>query len=217
MFEEVKKVFFYVEKVLTGTIGDGVSYKEQKKRTQKGKDLEEAIERIATQEGYKVVRNMYIPYGNEGKTTEIDLALIGSRGLIIVEAKNYTGSITGSVQEQIWDVVYPSGKEYTLYNPVRQNNSHISTLQKHINQDMYSIVVFSDKATLNIRGVGNTAIINLRDLSSTLRAANDNLSKGTVKKIHKKLCSFVTYNPITKINHKRDVVKKRKRPGDRRL
>ena len=43
--------------------------------------------------GAKILRNLYIPYGNQEKTTEIDALMIYETGIYVFESKDYSGWI----------------------------------------------------------------------------------------------------------------------------
>ena len=97
--------------------------------------------------------NLYIPKSNN-ETTEIDLLLICSKGLLVFESKNYGGWIFGNEANQNWTQVFPKGRgrshKERFYNPIRQNATHLRHLKRLIGDSfpMRSIIVFSDECTL---------------------------------------------------------------------
>lgn len=103
--------------------------------------------------GGKFLFNIYIPKSN-GDTTEIDLLLICSKGLFVIESKNYGGWIFGNEANRNWTQTFPKGRgrshKERFYNPIRQNASHVRHLRNLIGGDtpMRSIIVFSDECTL---------------------------------------------------------------------
>ena len=84
------------------------------------------------------------------KYSQIDLVLVTSEGIIVFEVKNYSGWIFGSGNNTNWTQVLSYGKKkYKFYNPIKQNNNHISELKKTLKQfeniPFFSvIVIFGD-------------------------------------------------------------------------
>ena len=81
------------------------------------------------------------------KYSQIDLVLVTSEGIIVFEVKNYSGWIFGSGNNTNWTQVLSYGKrKYKFYNPIKQNNNHISELRKTLKQfeniPFFSVIVF---------------------------------------------------------------------------
>lgn len=101
----------------------------------------------------RVLRNVYIPKGN-GETTEIDLIYITQKGLFVIESKNCSGWVFGDNRSRYWTTCLPNGDHYRLYNPIKQNNTHIKWLSKYLAYytsfpiPFYSFIVFSDRCEL---------------------------------------------------------------------
>jgi hypothetical protein len=94
----------------------------------------------------RILTNVYLPKGN-GETTEIDLVYIHETGIYVLESKNYSGWIFGNGTHTQWTQVLAYGKEkYHFYNPIMQNNKHISALKNQTKQfkdlPFFSVVVF---------------------------------------------------------------------------
>ena len=100
--------------------------------------------------GYtKILKNLYIPHN--GKTTEIDLVLLTESYIFVYESKNYSGWIYGNENNKQWSQIFGNGKRYNFFNPIFQNNAHISALSNllKIEQDKFkSYIVFSNRCTL---------------------------------------------------------------------
>jgi len=78
--------------------------------------------------GYKkILANLYIPK-TDGSTTEIDLVLVNSTGIYVIESKNLNGVIGGHEKEIMWTQSFGGGKKYKFYNPLLQNQGHISAV-----------------------------------------------------------------------------------------
>jgi len=84
---------------------------------------------------------------DNGEFSQIDLVLVTSEGIIVIEVKDYSGWIYGSGNNTNWTKVLSYGrKKYKFYNPIKQNNNHISELRKTLNQfeniPFFSVIVF---------------------------------------------------------------------------
>ena len=84
---------------------------------------------------------------NNGKFSQIDLVLVTSEGIIVFEVKDYSGWIFGSGNNTNWTQVLSYGKrKYKFYNPIKQNNNHITELRKTLKQfeniPFFSVIVF---------------------------------------------------------------------------
>lgn len=82
---------------------------------------------------YKLIRNVYIPI--EGKKTEIDILLVTSFGIYVIESKNYHGTIYGDENDFKWTQYFSKQKTYQLLNPIKQNNYHIQFLSDYLRKD----------------------------------------------------------------------------------
>ena len=88
---------------------------------------------------------LYIP--NKNGHTQIDLVVPTSVGIFVFEIKDYSGWIFGNANHNKWTQVLAYGQEkHQFYNPIKQNEGHISALRNSTEQlknvPMYSIIVF---------------------------------------------------------------------------
>ena len=98
----------------------------------------------------KVLPNVYVPR-KDGTTSEIDVLYIANTGLYVFESKNYGGWIYGTEKRRYWTQTFPNGTKHSFFNPIFQNNGHISALKAYLNlADMYfhSVIVFGENATI---------------------------------------------------------------------
>ena len=97
----------------------------------------------------KVLRNVYVPKEGGG-TSEIDVLFITSRGVFVIESKNYSGWIFGHEEDRYWTQCLQSGQKNRFYNPVLQNRGHLKWLRRTLGEDvpLYSLVVFSERCEL---------------------------------------------------------------------
>ena len=103
--------------------------------------------------GSLLLQNIYVPMG-KGRTTEIDSIIINSYGIFVFEVKNYRGAIFGTENSEEW--VQSSGRQSrAFYNPIKQNETHISVLRNFLANNGLPIppikgfVVFGDHAFLS--------------------------------------------------------------------
>lgn len=106
---------------------------------------------LRSEVGTRLVRNIYLPY--EDKTTEIDMLWLTSRGIFCIECKNYSGSIRTDFYEDYWKVEYNLWHTEKLFNPIKQNMRHTSTLAEllesyNIDIEIIPVVIFTDKVKL---------------------------------------------------------------------
>lgn len=97
----------------------------------------------------KVLQNVYVPKTN-GDTSEIDLLFITTKGIFVIESKNYSGWIFGDDKSVNWTVTLPNGMKNRLYNPILQNKTHMKWLAEYIGDEipLFSLIVFSERCEL---------------------------------------------------------------------
>jgi hypothetical protein len=93
-----------------------------------------------------IFHDLYVKRVN-GKYSQIDIVMATKVGIIVFEIKDYSGWIFGKGNQTKWTQVLAYGREkYRFYNPIMQNNGHISALRKQLKQfeqiPFYSIIVF---------------------------------------------------------------------------
>lgn len=81
---------------------------------------------------------------------QIDHILITPHAIFVIETKNYEGSIRGKRNDLNWRV----NAKFNMYNPIKQNDTHIRTLKGVLpefrNIPFVSIVSFTMRCKLNI-------------------------------------------------------------------
>lgn len=99
-------------------------------------------------EEYHVFNDVYIR--SNGRSVQIDHVVISRYGVFVIETKNYKGWVYGSENSEHWTQnIY--GYKYQLYNPIRQNASHVCAICNllSITRDKtIPIVVFAGSATV---------------------------------------------------------------------
>lgn len=95
----------------------------------------------------KILMNVEIAKGDNQEATEIDLLLIHSTGIYVFESKYCrNGLIWGYRQNKKWTVALNKKINWSIANPLQQNDYHIQQLSKLLNIDnenFISYVVFS--------------------------------------------------------------------------
>ena len=120
----------------------------------RGKRGENRVRRIIgkTQEGLRYVFNDY-KIVDEDMSCQIDHILINQNGVFVIETKNYSGNIYGTDEQREWTQVLAYGKiKNKIYNPVKQNNTHLYRIRKILPKEfpLVSIVVFVQNNTQHI-------------------------------------------------------------------
>lgn len=114
----------------------------------KGKRGEHKIARLLESLSKKLeayVINDVIVAVEDGKTSQIDHILFARGGIFVIETKNYSGRIYGSESQREWTQVLAYGRtKNKLYNPVKQNQTHIYRLKEILGKQLpfISCVVF---------------------------------------------------------------------------
>lgn len=142
----------------------------------RGKRGENRVKRIIgkTIENEQYVINNLI-LANEGKTSQIDHIVINKRGMFVIETKNYSGEIYGSENQREWTQVLAYGNvKNKLYNPLKQNATHVYNIKKIIGKiPVHSVVVFVQNNTHHIEA---NNVIPLSALRNTLQHGENILS-----------------------------------------
>lgn len=118
-----------------------------------GKSGENKVKHMLDQlsSGYVTINDLMIET-NIG-TNQIDHIVVCPKGIFIIETKNYTGDIYGREDEKFWiQHLTQSDIKNKFYNPIWQNNGHISAVKYKLNGivscDIISIVCFDERCTL---------------------------------------------------------------------
>lgn len=107
-------------------------------------------------EGYKkFLYNVYLnKKDKENETTEIDVIMLHTSGIYVLESKNYSGWIYGREQDKNWKQTLENGVKNSFYNPIKQNKTHIKYLLQTLEElgdfsdYIKSIIVFSERCKL---------------------------------------------------------------------
>ena len=117
-------------------------------------------------ENVQIIHGILIPKVNAvNEYAEIDLIVIHTSGIYVVEAKNFSGPVSGKDDEEYWrpylevrnennELFYNQNfaikgfSKFGLYNPIWQNESHIQSLNSLFQNYYSNIVIFSNTMLL---------------------------------------------------------------------
>ena len=72
--------------------------------------------------------------GADGYTSQIDLILVGIRGVYVVEVKMFPDAkIYGDTQKSKW-YYYNHGQKHEIYSPLKQNKKHVEYLKEFLKE-----------------------------------------------------------------------------------
>ena len=164
--------------------------------------------------------NVYVPK-KRGGHTEIDLIFIHETGLYIVESKNYSAWIYGNGDHKNWTQVFPNGKKYAFYNPIKQNETHIRALQftlPEVPPDVYeNIVVFSERCKLKsvVFVQERTYVIRRPDLKGLIKKLTTErvpvFTKEEVQSIYNQLKQYAEADEQIIMEHRESIERKYKK------
>ena len=127
-----------------------------------------AVGKTKVNEQY-VIHNLKLRI-DTNKTSQIDHIVINRNGIFVIETKNYSGRIYGQESQQEWTQVLAYGKvKNRLYNPVKQNKSHLYHISNLLPEKLplFSAVVFVKGNIRFIKANGVYTLAGLKRLLST--------------------------------------------------
>lgn len=152
----------------------------------------------------KIVRNAYIDM-NENKKTEIDIIAISTKGIYVIESKNYEGWILGDEKSNQWCQNIYNKKSY-FYNPIKQNQTHIKSINKilQLDEKMYESLIIFNKAEIKKMFVSSsrTYVMNIqkfRFYMSQQDKLQDKITKEEVDRIYNILQKYTQITEEEKI------------------
>lgn len=137
---------------------------------------------------------------SEDKTTQIDHIVVNKSGVFVIETKNYSGRIYGQENQQEWTQVLSYGKvKNKLYNPIKQNKTHVYNISQVVGADVpiISAVVFVQG---NIQYINAEGVYTLGGLKHLIKCGSAKLTESQMEDIYTKL-SEVNDITITRAEH----------------
>ena len=115
----------------------------------KGRNAEnitrKSIKKVFRKKPVKVLNNVYLPLYKG--TSEIDHLVFGTFGVLVVETKGISGTVSGRGKQLEHKM---GNQKYKFYNPQEQNKTHINNVVHHLKKGGYKnvsvtgSVVFTD-------------------------------------------------------------------------
>lgn len=148
--EKNLKIFLIVlaAAVVLSIVSAVVSYFSKGKR--KGRAAERKVAKLISKLGKKdnirIINNAFLPLYK--KTVEIDHLVFGRFGVLVVETKGISGTVSGKGKKLVHKI---GNKVHKLYNPQFQNKTHMDNVIHHLKKGgfgdtpVYGAVVFTDK------------------------------------------------------------------------
>lgn len=148
-----------------------------------------------------VINNIIIQ-NSEGKSSQIDHILINSAGIFVLETKNYSGRIYGQESQLQWTQTLAYGKvKNKLYNPIKQNTTHILRLKELIKDEIpfYSLIVFVQGNTKYIQSNNVFNCFQIKEYIAQQPAFQ--WTSEDMKKIYNELLTIKNTSTITNKEH----------------
>ncbi len=96
---------------------------------------------------YHLLNNVTIPF--QDGTTQIDHVLVSTKGIFVIETKNYSGWIFADEKSKQWAQILYRVKS-RFQNPIHQNYLHVKVIQQLFDflpkEQIHSVVVFTGSA-----------------------------------------------------------------------
>lgn len=173
----------------------------------------------------KLIKNIYIPTKDD-ETTEIDLLYLTTKGIFVIESKNYSGYIFGHEKNKTWVSTLYAGKtplgqkkveKNYFYNPIWQNKTHIKYLKEYLDLHkipIFSLIVFSDHCEFKEVTVisPNTHVCHRSGIrqciKNILEITHSCMTEADIKKIYSSLLPLTTKDEAFKKKHIDNIEKK---------
>lgn len=152
-----------------------------------------------------LVLNDILIEGSNGKTTQIDLLMIGAKGIYVAEVKTFIGAkVYGDGLKKTW-YYYKGGHKYEIYSPIKQNKAHIDHLRKFLSAfgdvPLFSVIVMicDDYKVSNINQPGSveTCVCNsLPSMKEGMRLIGADKPVMLDETKRQEICRYITDNQI---------------------
>ena len=122
----------------------------RKKRHLSGENGEIKVSKLLNKlkrEGEFVINDYLASRNKDGTDSiQIDHIFFSHKGIFVIETKDYGGRIYGSRYQNSWtqSIGYERIQRHLLYNPVKQNETHINYVKHLFKKDLpiYNVVIF---------------------------------------------------------------------------
>ena len=161
-----------------------------------------------TKPGKQYTVNDLIITGENGKTSQIDHIHINKNGIFVIETKNYSGRIYGNENQENWTQVLKYGKvKNKLYNPLKQNASHIYRLREVTGTKLpiKSLIVFVQNNTSYIES--DKVFGTLEVKAQTKKNTGKTITVSEMEELYQKLLDLKASNTVTLSEHVKNIDK----------
>ena len=191
----------------------------KKKKGKVGEELTEGILKKLSKKNDingRILRNVYIPKP-DGGTSEIDVLYITTKGIFVIESKNYSGWIFGKEYDDYWTATLPAGKGRSIknkfYNPIKQNKGHIKYLSDFLQKEypdkgykLFSLIVFSERCKFKDISIKQSTYVMQRnvlysEMNKILKDEEISLTNVQVDELYEKLNGLSKVDKDVKQNH----------------
>ena len=155
----------------------------------------------------EIIINDFIAKRNRTGTAsiQIDHIFLSHKGIFVIETKDYRGRIYGDAFQNSWTQVLAYGNtKNKLYNPIKQNETHLNYVKKLIgwNYSYFNVVVFV-KADISRVSNADGVLFTLRNFQRWYRNLTTGcyISSDEIIKIKEKIEKEMKENFITKEEH----------------
>ncbi len=175
----------------------------------KGEIGENIVARILgnTVAGEQYVINNITFADRQGRSCQIDHIYINRHGIWVIETKNYSWRIYGCDGWREWTQILAYGHErHKLYNPVKQNATHIYMLSKQLRERkvFQNLVVFL--ADADIANVNSSCVCGIGDLKRRINSDTGTvLSPAQMDGYYKRLSALKENSAISETEHVRNI------------
>lgn len=156
----------------------------------------------------KIFTNLYLPQWETVTDTEVDLIFVHQSWIYVIESKDYRGWIFGNSHDSQWTQSFSKWAKFRFYNPIRQNYSHIKSLEKLIPEYKNHIqwmVVFSNRGSLKKIYCPNEIVINTGWIRSKISESRI-LSESEVNNISSILVRYSKHSSEQEIRHTNEIL-----------
>ena len=144
---------------------------------------------------FKILNNIYL--NKKNGSTEIDVLMIHETGIYVFESKNFSGWIYGGYKQKEWTQKLQHTQNH-FYNPIWQNEGHISALKNVLGKELpyISLIVFGERCNLREVPDNDNNLIILkrysleRKLINEFNHRNKEISIEQIDDIYEKLKTF---------------------------
>ena len=138
---------FIVGFLIGGLTKNRLRYRLRVRQNQGEASVRKAVVSDFKPPNFHLLNNITVPF--QDGTTQIDHILVSTKGIFVIETKNYSGWIFGNEKSAQWmQVIYRVKSKFQ--NPIRQNYKHVRATQNLLDflpkEQIHSIVVFTGSA-----------------------------------------------------------------------